>query len=130
MTETPRKGRGGVHAALPLASSATDRNLRACLFWDVVFLLHSASSYKCFFLLCKVHDGSHSKKAEAKEATLLGLGGCPLGGPVGTERYVPGKGIKRRGPEVPTRVCRVARARLFSLSLPSFCLDHRLLYLI
>lgn len=48
-----------------------------------------------FFLLCKVHDGSHSKKAEAKEATMLDLGGYPLGGPVGTERYVPGKGIKR-----------------------------------
>lgn len=36
MTETPLEGRGGLHAALPLASSATDRNLRACLFWDVV----------------------------------------------------------------------------------------------
>lgn len=48
-----------------------------------------------FFLLCKVHDGSHSKKAEAKEVTLLGLSSCPLGGPIGTERYVPDKGIKR-----------------------------------
>lgn len=93
--ETPQEGREGVRAAVRLAKSATDKNLKACLFWDVVLFPSSFSiQLQVFFLLHQGHNGSHGKKTEAKEAILLGLGGCPLGRPVGTERYVPGKGVK------------------------------------
>lgn len=96
MIETPQEGREEVRVAVLLAKSATDKNLRACLSWDVVLFPSSFSiQLQVFFLLHQGHNGSHSKKAEAKEATLLlGLGGCPLGRPVGTERYVPCRGVK------------------------------------
>lgn len=95
MIETPQEERERVLAAVLLAKSTTDKNLRACLFWDVVLFPSSFSiQLQVFFLLHQGHNGSHSKKAEVKEATLLGLGGYPLGRPVGTERYVLGKGVK------------------------------------
>lgn len=86
MIETLQEGREGFRAAVLLAKSATDKNLRACLLWDVVLFPSSFSiQLQVFFLLHQGHNGSYSKEAEAKEATLLGLGGCPLGRPVGTE---------------------------------------------
>lgn len=56
MTETPQEGRERSVAALPLAKSAADRNLRACLFWDVAVFPSSlrASSYKCFSFSARV----------------------------------------------------------------------------
>lgn len=43
MIETPQEGREGFRAAVLLAKSATDKNLRACLLWDVVLFPSSFS---------------------------------------------------------------------------------------
>lgn len=68
-------------------------NLKASLFGEEVLSPSlRASSYKGCFSPPQGQNGSHGQDAE--EASWLGLDGSALGGPVGTERCVPGSGVE------------------------------------
>lgn len=84
------EGRGGDVAYPALDEDGVSMNFKASLFWMRFCLLHSGNPVTSLvFLLSKGHNGSHSQKAEAEEASLLGLDDCALGRPVGIEWYVP-----------------------------------------